>query len=119
MAITGWVFADSVNYVPQGPANSIQHKVTGSQFSGSANYTYVVAATSADEDRLALDGTVDAGFGGAMLHGNPHLISKNARVLDGYYVPIYGNAGVVTILDGATVTVGDGAEVKILDWDDV
>ncbi len=114
-----WALVDAIEHEPQGPANSVQRKISSNQISGSANHTYVVAATSADEDRLALDATVDAGFGGAMLHGNPHLISKNARVLDGYYVPIYGNAGVVTILDGATVTVGSGAEVKILDWDDV
>ena len=114
-----WALIDAIEHVPQGPTGSVQRKVGSNQISGSANHTYVVAATANDEDRLALDATVDAGFGGAMLHGNPHLISKNARVLDGYYVPIYGNAGVVTILDGATVTVGDGAEVKVLDWDDI
>ena len=115
----GWVLADSINFTPGGPSGSIQHRHTGSTLSGSENYKYVTAPTAADEDRVALDGTMDAGFGGAMLHGNPPNISKNAYVLDGYYVPIYGNAGVVTILDGATVTVGSGAVVKVLNWDDI
>ena len=116
---SGWVLADSINFSPGGLTGSIQFRHTGSTLSGSENYTYVTASASGDEDRVALDGTMDAGFGGAMLHGNPPNISKNAYVLDGYYVPIYGNAGVVTILDGVTVTVGDGAVVKVLNWDDI
>ena len=116
---TGWVLADSINFTPGGPTGSIQHRHTGSTMSGSANYTYVAASTSAEEDTVNLTGTLAAGYVGSMLHGNHPIISKDAYVMNGHYVPIYGNAGLITILDGVTVSVGDGAEIKVLDWDDI
>ena len=116
---TKWALIDALEHEPQGPTNSVQRKISSNQISGSANHTYVVAATSADDDRLALNATMDAGFGGSMLHGNPANISKNAYILEGYLVPFYGPSAVITILDGARVTVGDGAVLKVLNWDDL
>ena len=112
---TGWVLADSINFTPGGPSGSIQHRHTGSTLSGSENFKYVAAATSADEDTVNLTGTLAGGFVGHMFDGNRPIINKNAYVLDGYYSLVYGP---ITVLDGVTVTIGSDADVKGVDWSD-
>jgi hypothetical protein len=111
----GWVLADSINFTPVGPSGSIQHRHTGSTLSGSENYKYVTAPTAAEEDTVNLTGTLAGGFVGYMLDGNRPIINKNAYVLDGYYSLVYGP---ITIENGVTVTVGNGADVKVVDWSD-
>tara|TARA_Y100000310_G_C20346578_1_gene652310 strand:- start:97 stop:432 length:336 start_codon:yes stop_codon:yes gene_type:complete len=110
----GWSNFKSLNF--QGPTGGIMFKKLGSKVSGSSGFQFFGDELAAGYNLMRLSGTIDCGFAGYMVDGSPEVISTTAYILDNYRCVLYGP---ITIANGTTLTVGDGAYVKVREWADV
>jgi len=113
--MAGWTNLNSANF--QGPISSVQFKKVGSQITGSEDMTFVGDdVPGVQYSTLTLNGSVVGGFVGSTIDGNKPVIDTPTYVLEDYRAVLYGP---ITIANGTTVTIGNGAHVKVRDWSSI